>query len=445
VTLATDTVEPPSLLAVRRAMVDRGHASLQLLPANLLVASGEPRVTAIVVTRNRPVRVNSALLSLRTFPRLPLRLLVIDNDSEPGTREAVRQACRAHGAELIQLERNMGSAGGRQLGVERAASEYVLFLDDDAEVFPGAVEHLVHGLDATPGSVACCANVVLPDGRVQLCGGDYRDSGVLRALVPIGRGLAFDDPALGPSGPCHWICSALILVRRAALTACPLAADLAYFVDNDWSHRVQQLWPGSLHRSVSALALHHQEEKGRRDSSLVGIGEVMPYIGALARLYQLYGRILDTLFAFVPELVGPGGELDTAAAQLLLELIAARGTEWALHNWLNGGLAPLFCSGRETAVRLQLEAARAEAETGQAELIASRRELERLRAELEASREQIAIERCQLAVIGQEAAETGRQLATIHASRLWQAANWYWSFRRRARAIRTGAEMGSKL
>ncbi|HXM70797.1 MAG TPA: glycosyltransferase, partial [Thermoanaerobaculia bacterium] len=317
-------MEPEPLRALRRELVARGEASLARLPPSLRDGGGAPRVTVVVLSWNEATRTRAALASLRAFVRIPVRLLVIDNNSAPAERQAVRRSSAAYGAELVELERNLGCAGGRQLGVERATTEYVMFLDNDAEVLPGTVEHLVHALDRDPAAMACGGNLILPAGRVQLCGGDCHDDGVVLSPVPLGRGLRHDDPVLGSSGPCGWLSGALLLARRTVFAACPVAGEMAYFEDHEWSSRVQSRWPGSLRRVVEALGLHHQQEKGRRGSGLVGIGDALPFLAAMARFYQLHGRVLDVLFGFVPELTSPTGQRDLAAARLLLDLIAAR-------------------------------------------------------------------------------------------------------------------------
>ena len=410
-----DDLEP--LRALRRELVAKGEASLGSLPASLLATGGEPRVTVAVLSWNQAARTRAALASLREHVRMPVRLLVIDNNSAPAERQAVRRSCQVYGAELVELDRNLGCAGGRQLAAERATTEYLMFLDNDAEVFPGTVEHLVHALDRDPAATACGGNVILPDGRVQLCGCDYHDDGIVLALEPLGRGLRHDDPRLGSSGPCRWLSGALLLARRPAFASCPLAAEMAYCEDNEWSFRIQARWPGSLRRAVEALGLHHQQEKGRSGSGLVGIGDLLPLLAAMARFYQLHGRILDSLFGFVPELTAASGQRDVVAARLLLDLISARGTEWTLLNWLNGGLAPLFQAAPQAELRRALAASRAELEASRAEAAA-------LRADLGAARERLG--------------QASRQLGAIHSSRLWRAADTYWSLRRGCGALLSG-------
>jgi GT2 family glycosyltransferase len=428
--------EAGSLDALRRELAAHAESNLARLPASLLAGGGAPRVTAVLLSWNRARRTEAALASLRRFARLPCHLLVIDNNSAAPARDAVRQSCRAHGAELVELDRNLGCAGGRQLAVERATTEYVLFLDNDAEILPGTIEHLVQVLDGDAGAIACGGNVVLPDGRVQLCGGAYRDDGAVLALAPLGRGLRFDDPGLGSSGPCQWVSCCLLLARRSAFATFPLAVEMTYFEDNEWCYRLNAWRPGSVRRSVEALALHHQREKGRRGCGLVGVGDALPFLAAAARFHQLHGRVLDTVFVFAPELASSGRQ-DVAAARLLLELIAAKGADWVLLNWLNGGLAPLLRAGPEVELRRTLAATAAELAAANDGLRQAGRKL----ADAEEGLRQVGREQ---AAASERLGQADRELAAIHASRWWRGADAYWSARRALSAALSSLRGGGR-
>ncbi len=394
-----------SLAGLRRRLVARGEAALAGLPADLF--TGPPRVTAVVLSWDRIEQTTTALGSLAAHVRLPLEILVVDNGSAPETREALSGlATDTPSLRLLLLPENRGCAGARQLAVEHGTTEYLFFLDNDAEVFPGTIERLVHELDRHPAALAAGARVVLPSGEVQFCGGDYRTEGGLLRFVPHGRGAAFDDPSpglpgtLGGSGACRWLGATALLVRRAALVEFPLDTGMAaYFEDNEWCYRVERARPGSFRRSAEALALHHHELKGRPvlgPADLAAIlPEVIPYVAAVAHFYRLHGLVLDGLFAFVPELLTVDGTPDVAAARLLLDLLLAEGPDRLLARWRAGGLAPLFAG---------IRAPRPE------EMVALEARLVRADRELVAARETLAV---------------------LEGSRLGRVADFYWSLRRR--------------
>jgi GT2 family glycosyltransferase len=399
---ASEAPEGMALSGLRRRLAARGEAALAGLPADLF--TGPPRVTAVVLSWDRIEQTTNALGSLAAHVRLPLEILVVDNGSAPAVREALTAiATRTANLRLLLLPENRGCGGARQLAVEHVATDYIFFLDNDAEVFPGTIERLVHELDRHPAALAAGARVVLPTGEVQFCGGDYRAEGGLLRFIPHGRGAAFDDPALGAlgeSGACRWLGATALLVRRAALAEFPLDTGMAaYFEDNEWCYRVERARPGSFRRSAEALALHHHELKGWPALGTMDLAAILPgvipYVEAVAHFYRLHGLVLDGLFAFVPELLAVDGTPDVAAAGLLLDLLLAEGPDRLLARWRAGGLAPLFAGIRAPRP---------------AEVAALEARLVRADCELVSARETLAV---------------------LEGSRLGRVADFYWSLRRR--------------
>lgn len=336
---------PPAPADLRARLAAAGRAAFEPPHAAPDPASA-PRVTAVLVSWNRPDGIRTALESIRRCASLPWRAVVVDNGSGAETRAALRDEAAADPrVRLDFLDRNRGAAGGRSHAVGLADTEYVFFLDDDAEIFPGTLEHLVATLDARPAALAAAANVVLPDGTVQTCGGDFevRD-GVVR-FSPLGAGRPFEALAGEPASPCRWSGCAAVLYRRAALERFPLDTGMAaYYEDNDWGFRVEREEPGCQLRVPRALVLHHHVPKDRAGSSPADVAHAIRFCEPIARFYGRHGLVMEDLFGFVGELTGPAGR-DVAAARLFCELLLARGAHWTVATWLAGGLDPLFVHG----------------------------------------------------------------------------------------------------
>jgi GT2 family glycosyltransferase len=367
-------------------MARASMASLARLPRT--ITTGEPRVTVALVSWNRPDRVAAAVRSVRESARVPHRILIVDNASSESTRERLRAEVDGNArAELVLLGSNTSCARNRALAVERSTTEYVLFLDDDAEIFPGTLEILLHALDSDPGALAAAANVVLPDGTTQICGGDFsvRDGVVL--FTPMGAGQPFDAPGVDGSGPCRWASGACVLHRRAAFERFPLDPGMdSYFEDSEWGFRVERAVPGALLRCPEALALHHHVPKDRRGTASSDLAHATRFAESIAHFYRTHGLVMDALFGFVPELRSGNG-YDVPAAHLFLELLGSKGAQWTVSEWHRGGLAPLF-----------------------------------RRPEPPPAPQVVLV-------------DTGREaLRKIHASRWWKLANAYWAARRRLRA-----------
>jgi GT2 family glycosyltransferase len=381
---ATGPIATGPLARLRERLERLGRGHLDALPAAAKDRGGEPRVTVILLSRERPSFAANALRSLRTCVQIPHRTIVLDNGSSPAARAELARVCEVEGAiDFVAVERNLGCAGGRVRAVERASTEIVVFLDDDAEVFPGAIEHLVDSLDAHPDAIAVGAQVVLPSGAVQHCGGEVLADGDLLRFRLLGYGLPLEDPRLGTSGACGWVAGTCVAIRRAAFAEHPLDPEMsAYYEDTEWCHRVAARERAPFRRAVEALVLHHHTPKEGPRRGSRNLGHAMPFVATIAHFFTRHGRILDGLLDFVPELATPEGGLNVEAARSLLFLVNAKGPDWVLRHWEGGDLRLVF-SG-------------------------------------------------ELDVLGEAAR---RELAVLRASRWWRVVNAYWRVREAAGAL----------
>lgn len=154
----------------------------------------QPTVAAIIVSYNTRALLGDCLRSLRRCT-LPLRILVVDNGSRDGSPELVRDGFPE--AELVEAGRNAGFAGGTNIGLRALGSErdtetrrhgdrerlsvpvgvprppglpvypYVLVLNPDTVVHPGAIEAMVAFLEAHPRVGLVGPRLLNPDGTPQ--------------------------------------------------------------------------------------------------------------------------------------------------------------------------------------------------------------------------------------------------------------------------------------
>ena len=177
------------------------------------------RVTAVVLTQDRPGHLARALDSIERSV-VPVRTLVIDNNSMPVTARAVAAVCEGRErTELLRSERNLGCAGGRRHGAELAETELVLFIDDDIELMPGALEHLLSELDGHPEADAVTGTVVNSDGMVMHSGGPIDVLNEIVTFGLLGNGAPVASIDLPPSGPSGWAPGGAVLVRGRCSTS----------------------------------------------------------------------------------------------------------------------------------------------------------------------------------------------------------------------------------
>lgn len=248
---------------------DRTSDALRRLAGRTTVAerpgSGAPRITAVVVQQDREELTLGAVASLTEETRAPMRVLVVDNNSDGAGRDRLAEGLRGHeAAQLILHDRNLGCAGGCAAALAHVDTELVFLLDSDAVVLPHAVDLLLAELDAHPEAVAAGPTVVWQDGHVQCCGGSV--SRPRHGILDFHPDHAGEDPAAVsrmPSSPCDWIPHCAVLVRTETLRAHPIDPGYAaYFEDNDFNQRVAGAHPHGLRRVPAALCLHRRLPAG---------------------------------------------------------------------------------------------------------------------------------------------------------------------------------------
>lgn len=99
-------------------------------------------------------------------PAAEFEIIVVDNASTDGSVDMVRE--RFPLVRLLGLERNVGFAGGNNQAIDISRGRYLLFLNPDTVVQPGAIETLVNFMDNTPATGAAGSMLLNPDGTLQL-------------------------------------------------------------------------------------------------------------------------------------------------------------------------------------------------------------------------------------------------------------------------------------
>jgi glycosyltransferase involved in cell wall biosynthesis len=125
-----------------------------------------PAVSIIIPTHHRPQQLPRAVESAKSAGQ-ETEVIVVDDASTDGTSEV----CRAlSGIKYIRLERNVGVAGARNVGVLASSSEYIAFLDDDDLRLPGSLDLQSAALAANVEAGLACGSILLADQNGELTG-----------------------------------------------------------------------------------------------------------------------------------------------------------------------------------------------------------------------------------------------------------------------------------
>ncbi|MFM2355055.1 MAG: hypothetical protein RLZZ528_791 [Pseudomonadota bacterium] len=151
----------------------------------LAAMTAEPRVSVVVLSYGDPELTLATLHSLLEDGGChpALEVIVVDNGSTQQALDRVAGYLARHrGVRLIAAGQNLGFAAGNNLGIRAAQGDYVLLLNNDTYVPPGAIRAMVGHLQRNRniGVVGPLTNNIGNEARVDI---DYADMTGMRAAA----------------------------------------------------------------------------------------------------------------------------------------------------------------------------------------------------------------------------------------------------------------------
>jgi GT2 family glycosyltransferase len=113
-----------------------------------------PEIDIIVVAKDHLEYTRLCVESIFANTAAPFRILFVDNASADDTPAYLAEAakrCPAHGSiEILRNKENLGWTRGLNQGIERSSAPFVIFSNNDIEVFPGAIDEMIAVAKADP-------------------------------------------------------------------------------------------------------------------------------------------------------------------------------------------------------------------------------------------------------------------------------------------------------
>jgi GT2 family glycosyltransferase len=124
-------------------------------------------LSIIIVNWNTRDFLVGCLSSIYTdSPPDPFEVLVIDNASTDGSAQLVREHFPK--VRLIENRENSGFARANNRAIKQSSGRYLLLLNSDTEVQPGALETLVDYMEENPQVGVAGSQLLNPDGSLQI-------------------------------------------------------------------------------------------------------------------------------------------------------------------------------------------------------------------------------------------------------------------------------------
>ena len=263
------------------------------------ISTNSPRVGVVVLNWRRPDDTIACLASLREQDYPSCDVIVIDNGSPDGSPAAIRG--RFPDVVLIENDRNLGFAGGSNVGIRHAVdhgADYVLLLNDDTVVAPDMLRTLVSIAESDPriGIVGPKIFYYEPPDVVWSAGGTVDGLGRARHIGVDRRGDGTPDAARDVD----YVTGCALLVKRGVVDRIGMLDErfFAYFEETEWCARARRA--GFRVVCVPGARMWHKIEPTARGHSraylyLMSRNRLL-YLGCCgARPWIVVSAILDLL------------------------------------------------------------------------------------------------------------------------------------------------------
>lgn len=195
----------------------------------------KPELSIISVNYNGFVHTCEMIESVREHLTVPYELIIVDNGSAVNEAEEIGK--RFPDVTVIRSEKNLGFAGGNNLGIDAAGGKYLLFLNNDTIVPDDSLGLLCETLDRDPSAAAVCPKIkfAFPPYNIQFAGYTPLTRITIRNSL---KGFdkpddgSYDAPSVTP-----YAHGAAMMVKRSVIDGVGRMPEIyfLYYEELDWS------------------------------------------------------------------------------------------------------------------------------------------------------------------------------------------------------------------
>lgn len=195
-------------------------------------------------------------------------IIVVDNDSRDGVGAMLAE--KHPEVRFIQSPANIGYAAGNNLGIAAARGRYVVIMNPDITVMPGALDAMTAYMDAHQDVGVLGPKLVHPDGSIDASCYRFPDYAIpVYRRTPLGKlpsarravsSYLMEDYDHEETRDVDWLLGAVLMVRRTALEKVgPLDERyFLYFEDTDWCRRFWQAGWRVVYYTGTKMVHYHE-------------------------------------------------------------------------------------------------------------------------------------------------------------------------------------------
>ena len=253
-----------------------------------------PLVSIITVNYNQLAVTIDLLHSLQKITYNNIEIIVVDNNSQTENPDLLKTAFE--NIILIKSNKNLGFAGGNNLGIKRAKGKYVLFINNDVEVTKDFLEPLVNlfETDKEIGMISPKIRFHHTPDTIQYAGYTPMNKITIRQNL-IGYRQK-DKGQFDTTKQTYSIHGAAMMLPMKIIKEVGMMADIyfLYYEEHDWCFRIKKAGY-KVYYQANSLVFHKESISTGKDSPLK--------IHYISRNRILYARRNYNGFTFLLNLI----------------------------------------------------------------------------------------------------------------------------------------------
>jgi len=168
-----------------------------------------PRVSILIPAYNEAKYTVECIASIvASAPKASYEVVVADDASTEATARALQ---RIRNVKYVRQQTNVGFLRNCNAAVRHCTGQYLLLLNNDAQLTPGALDAMTAVLDRNPAVAAVGPKILYPDGRLQEAGCTLDRNGISGM---VGLFMNPSLPTYGYDRVVQYCSGAALLVRR---------------------------------------------------------------------------------------------------------------------------------------------------------------------------------------------------------------------------------------
>ena len=210
-----------------------------------------------------------ALIETIPFNDYPLEVIVVDNASSEDEATLIEQ--RYPQVKVIRSKKNLGFAGGNNLGIKAALGKYLFFINNDTFLRPqdSNLQHLIDRLESDTKIGMVCPKIRFAWGTCPIQFAGYTP---LSRITLRNKAIGFGEEDLGQYDNAHstpYAHGAAMMVKREAIEQAGMMPEcyFLYYEELDWSMMIRRAGYDIWYEPTCTI-YHKESQSTGQDSAL---------------------------------------------------------------------------------------------------------------------------------------------------------------------------------